>query len=82
MFEIVLIPAFKDNYIWLLVRDGRAAVVDPGDAIIVDGASGEVHVRPTNDVQHAYADKARLRQGRVKWDGGKESGKPEKAPRN
>jgi hydroxyacylglutathione hydrolase len=32
MFEIVLIPAFKDNYIWLLVRDGRAAVVDPGDA--------------------------------------------------
>lgn len=32
MFEILLIPAFKDNYIWLLVRDGRAAVVDPGDA--------------------------------------------------
>ena len=31
MFEILLIPAFKDNYIWLLVRDGRAAVVDPGD---------------------------------------------------
>lgn len=32
MFEILPIPAFKDNYIWLLVRDGRAAVVDPGDA--------------------------------------------------
>ena len=32
MFEISLIPAFNDNYIWLLVRDGRAAVVDPGDA--------------------------------------------------
>jgi hydroxyacylglutathione hydrolase len=32
MFEILLIPAFKDNYIWLLVRDGHAAVVDPGDA--------------------------------------------------
>jgi hydroxyacylglutathione hydrolase len=32
MFEIFPIPAFKDNYIWLLVRDGRAAVVDPGDA--------------------------------------------------
>jgi hydroxyacylglutathione hydrolase len=32
MFEkILLIPAFKDNYIWLLVRDGRAAVVDPGE---------------------------------------------------
>ncbi len=32
--------------------------------------------------QRLYADKARLRQGRVKWDGGKESGKPKKAPRN
>lgn len=32
MFEkILLIPAFKDNYIWLLIRDGRAAVVDPGE---------------------------------------------------
>jgi hydroxyacylglutathione hydrolase len=32
MFEVLFIPAFNDNYIWLLVRDGRAAVVDPGDA--------------------------------------------------
>ncbi len=32
MLTISFIPAFKDNYIWLL-RDGdRAAVVDPGDA--------------------------------------------------
>lgn len=31
MFEILLIPAFKDNYIWLLAHAGRAAVVDPGD---------------------------------------------------
>ena len=31
MFEILPIPAFKDNYIWLLLRDGYAAVVDPGD---------------------------------------------------
>jgi hydroxyacylglutathione hydrolase len=30
--EIIAIPAFKDNYIWLLRHDGRAAVVDPGDA--------------------------------------------------
>jgi len=29
---IAAIPAFKDNYIWLLHRDGRAVVVDPGDA--------------------------------------------------
>jgi hydroxyacylglutathione hydrolase len=26
------IPAFQDNYIWLLVRNGHAVVVDPGDA--------------------------------------------------
>src|SRR6478735_7230252 len=32
MTSIIPIPAFADNYIWL-VRDGtRAAVVDPGDA--------------------------------------------------
>jgi len=32
MFEISLIPAFKDNYIWLLTLGNRAFVVDPGDA--------------------------------------------------
>jgi hydroxyacylglutathione hydrolase len=26
------IPAFQDNYIWMLARDGEAIVVDPGDA--------------------------------------------------
>lgn len=31
MFTISLIPAFKDNYIWLLSCGQRAAVVDPGD---------------------------------------------------
>jgi hydroxyacylglutathione hydrolase len=29
---IAPLPAFNDNYIWLLVRAGEAAVVDPGDA--------------------------------------------------
>lgn len=32
MFEITAIPAFRDNYIWGLCRNGRAVVVDPGDA--------------------------------------------------
>lgn len=32
MFEVSFIPAFKDNYIWLLQRDRRAVVVDPGEA--------------------------------------------------
>lgn len=30
--QIHPIPAFQDNYIWMLVRGTRAAVVDPGDA--------------------------------------------------
>ena len=32
MFEIIRIPAFKDNYIWLLRKGAAAAVVDPGVA--------------------------------------------------
>ncbi len=32
MVEISFIPAFKDNYIWLLRSGQRAVVVDPGDA--------------------------------------------------
>lgn len=32
MFKIAPIPAFKDNYIWLLSRGTEAFVVDPGDA--------------------------------------------------
>lgn len=32
MFEISPIPAFKDNYIWLLRQGRQAVVVDPGDA--------------------------------------------------
>jgi phosphotransferase system enzyme I (PtsP) len=39
--------------------------VEPGDAIIVDGGVGDVHVRPTADVEHAYAEKARLRARRL-----------------
>ena len=30
--RIHAVPAFQDNYLWVLERDGRAAVVDPGDA--------------------------------------------------
>lgn len=32
MFDIIRIPAFKDNYIWLLRKGTAAVVVDPGDA--------------------------------------------------
>ena len=39
-------------------------VADPGDAIIVDGAGGDVHVRPSSDMQSAYAERVRLRARR------------------
>ena len=39
-------------------------LVEPGDAIIIDGGTGEVQVRPTPDVEAAYAEKARLRARR------------------
>ena len=40
------------------------SLVEPGDAIIVDGGAGEVQVRPTADIEAAYAEKARLRARR------------------
>jgi phosphotransferase system, enzyme I, PtsP len=39
-------------------------LVDPGDAIIVDGASGEVHVRPSPDLEAAYVERVRVRARR------------------
>ncbi len=40
------------------------SLVEQGDALIVDGATGEVHVRPQPDVEDAYREKARLRARR------------------
>lgn len=34
--RITPIPAFTDNYIWVIVLDGLAWVVDPGDATVVE----------------------------------------------
>jgi len=57
MFEILLIPAFKDNYIWLLVRDGRAAVVDPGDPLPVTERLEALGLRlETILITHHHAD--------------------------
>jgi len=38
--------------------------VEPGDPCIIDGSTGDVHVRPPHDIEHAYAEKARLRAKR------------------
>jgi phosphotransferase system enzyme I (PtsP) len=39
-------------------------IVEQGDAIIVDGTTGEVQVRPAADIEAAYREKARLRARR------------------
>jgi phosphotransferase system enzyme I (PtsP) len=44
--------------------DNVTSLADPGDAIIIDGATGEVHLRPTSDVESAYAEKVRFRARR------------------
>ena len=44
--------------------ENASALVESGDPIIVDGVSGEIHVRPTGDVERAYVDKVRFRARR------------------
>jgi phosphotransferase system, enzyme I, PtsP len=43
---------------------GVLETVEPGDAAIVDAEGGELHIRPTQEVVSAYADKVRFRARR------------------
>ena len=43
---------------------GMVAMSDSGDAVIVDGLDGHVHLRPQADVEAAYAEKVRFRARR------------------
>lgn len=45
MFEIIAVPAFQDNYIWMLHADGLATVIDPGDAAPVEDALARMNVK-------------------------------------
>ena len=40
--------------------NGIVDLVDPDDEIIVDGSTGEIFVRPSQDLQKAYAEKVRF----------------------
>jgi len=44
--------------------DNATGIADPGDAVIVDGAAGDVHLRPLPDMEAAYAERVRLRARR------------------
>lgn len=41
-----------------------SGLADPGDAIIVDGTAGQIYVRPSNEIQSAYAERVRFRARR------------------
>ena len=43
--ELIALPAFEDNYLWLLHDGHQALVVDPGDAAPVDGALRRLGLR-------------------------------------
>lgn len=44
-FELIPVPAFQDNYLWLLRRGEEAVVVDPGDAAPVEQALAANNLR-------------------------------------
>jgi phosphotransferase system enzyme I (PtsP) len=44
--------------------DNATGLCEPGDAIIVDGSTGHVRMRPTPEVEAAYAERVKLRARR------------------
>ena len=44
--------------------DNATGLADTGDAIIVDGSTGDLHIRPLPDMEAAYAERVRLRARR------------------
>ncbi len=46
--NILPLPAFTDNYIWLIEENGKASVVDPGDADVVNNFLKEKDLKLTN----------------------------------
>lgn len=42
---VVPVPAFQDNYLWLLQNGAQAVVVDPGDAAVVETTLADLGLR-------------------------------------
>ena len=67
---VILEEAGKTSHVAIVARalgipaigqsEGIVDLVDPGDEIIVDGSTGEVFVRPTQELQKAYGEKVRF----------------------
>lgn len=55
--NLLALPAFADNYVWMLHDGSRAAVVDPGDAAPVQAALDRLHLQlDAILVTHHHAD--------------------------
>jgi len=44
--------------------ENATGLVEPGDAIIVDGSTGHIHMRPPQDIQASYGERVKLRARR------------------
>lgn len=57
MLEILPIPAFQDNYIWLLHNGSHAVVIDPGDALpVIDMLIGKKLTPDAILITHHHSD--------------------------
>lgn len=55
--SVLTVPAFKDNYLWLIHDGTHAAVVDPGEAAPIHAALAAYHLRLTAILlTHHHAD--------------------------
>ena len=43
--QVTAVPAFADNYLWLIHDHQHAAVVDPGDAAPIEAALAAMHLK-------------------------------------
>ncbi len=67
---VILEEAGKTSHVAIVARalgipaigqaNGIVDLIDPDDEIIVDGSTGEIFVRPSSDLQKAYAEKVRF----------------------
>jgi len=56
-YRISAVPAFNDNYLWLIDNQEQAFVVDPGDAKPIQNALAELNLKLTGIlVTHHHAD--------------------------
>ena len=68
--DLIALPAFEDNYLWLLHDGQQALVVDPGDAAPVQAALRRLGLRLACIlVTHHHGDHIADRRGGRHWDG-------------